>query len=58
MKSRRKLRESFIIEEKEREEKAENLHEVDMLIEKALRRAEDGKLKRKRGYLLVNAVGI
>ena len=43
MKNRIKLREDFILEEREREEKAENLHQVDLLIDKALRRAEDGK---------------
>lgn len=44
MRNRLKSREMVIQEEKEREKTLETMYEVDLLIDSALRRAEDGKL--------------
>ena len=49
MRNRLKSREMVIQEEKEREKTLETMYEVDLLIDSALRRAEDGKLS----YFLV-----
>lgn len=43
MRNRLKSREMVIQEEKEREKTLETMYEVDLLIDSALRRAEDGK---------------
>lgn len=43
MRNRLKSREMVIKEEKEREKTFETMYEVDLLIDSALRRAEDGE---------------
>ena len=53
MRDRLKSREKFLKEEKERKEKEECIYEVDLLIDNALRRAEDGRVCKEKSIKII-----
>ena len=53
MRDRLKSREKFLKEEKERKEKEECIYELDLLIDNALRRAEDGRVCKEKSIKII-----